>query len=147
MNSLNIKQSYSEVYAFINALGEPYISKTPKSFIEILKKEMDETYIVETPINPHNFTKDSIAIISLINLNYWCDTENQRNKLIQVYKENDVKEQKELKEKYRIDNIFENNQIKKPDITKNDVLDIHPVIRKSFIEKIIDKIKKFFKKY
>lgn len=145
MNSSNIKQSYAEVYAFIDALGEPYISRTPKAFIELLKREKDENYIVETPINPHKFTKNSIAIISLINLNYWCDTEKQRNKLIQIYKENGIKKQKELEEKYSINNLF-GNQIKESVIEKNEVLYIHPIVRKNFVEKIIDKIRSFFKK-
>lgn len=142
MNSSNIKQSYAEVYAFIDALGEPYISRTPKAFIELLKREKDENYIVETPINPHKFTKNSIAIISLINLNYWCDTEMQRNKLIQIYKENDVKNQRQLREKYNPDNIFsnKNEEIQLPKLE----VDIHPVVRKSFVEKIIEKIKHFF---
>lgn len=41
-------------------------------------------------------------------LNYWCDSENQKQALKNTFEENERKYQEELKEKYNPNNIFNN---------------------------------------
>ena len=46
----------------------------------------------------------------MLNLNYWCEDEEERQKLIAIYAENDKKREAGLREKYNPDNIFKKKE-------------------------------------
>lgn len=46
----------------------------------------------------------------MLNLQYWCKYENEKERLKSVYAENERKYQDELREKYNPDNLFKNKQ-------------------------------------
>lgn len=46
----------------------------------------------------------------MLNLQYWCKDENEKERLKSVYAENKRKYQDELREKYNPDNLFKNKQ-------------------------------------
>lgn len=46
----------------------------------------------------------------MLNLQYWCKAENEKERLKSVYAENERKYQDELREKYNPDNLFKNKQ-------------------------------------
>lgn len=46
----------------------------------------------------------------MLNLQYWCKDENEKERLKSVYAENERKYQDELREKYNPDNLFKNKQ-------------------------------------
>ena len=47
----------------------------------------------------------------MLNLNYWCETEEEKQELIKHYTENERKYQEELRKKYNTDNIFQKKKI------------------------------------
>ena len=51
-----------------------------------------------------------MGIIALLNLQYWCEDENEKQRLKAIYAENERKYQEELREKYNPDNLFKNKQ-------------------------------------
>lgn len=102
---------YKEVYTVLETLGDNYINKLPKDLYEFIRNESekhDRFILDKTKKISNQISEDTIAFIAYLNLNYWC-TENEKNELIKIYKENDLKEEEKKKEKYNIDNIFENN--------------------------------------
>ena len=46
----------------------------------------------------------------MLNLQYWCKDENEKERLKSIYAENERKYQNELREKYNPDNLFKNKQ-------------------------------------
>lgn len=93
-------------------------------------------------------------MIALFHYNYWCETEEERKKFKNMLETNEEKHQKEMKEKYSNDKIFNNRNIKKEEEkgnietteAKNEVLLDSNIVeyKQSFFNKVIDKIKQWF---
>ena len=54
--------------------------------------------------------EETLALIAMLNLQYWCKDENEKERLKSIYAENERKYQNELREKYNPDNLFKNKQ-------------------------------------
>ncbi len=83
----------------------------------------------------------------MLNLNYWCESEEHKKELISRYNDNEQKYQQELREKYNPDNIFKNNDKKnsiQEEIIENEVALVE--YKESIFKKIINKIKSIFRK-
>ena len=86
--------------------------------------------------------RKTIAILAWLNLNYWCDDEEEKEKLIAIYHENDIIKDRELREKYNPDNLFKRKT--KEEKTENVAIIEH---KESAFAKILNRIKRFFHKY
>ena len=119
MIDIQEKKCYSEVYSVINMLGNKYIEKTPKKLYQLIDSERDKTYNptynANLPIATQAIADQSLAIIMLIHLNYWCENEQEKAQLKKILSKN----QAEVEEKYSIENIFE--QRKKVEEQKNEI--------------------------
>ena len=109
INTMKTPQAYAEVYCFINSLGDKYKSKIPISVYNVIESNRDKNYNIEINANQEisqgMLSHEALALISALNLQYWCTSEEEKNELKQKYKENNEKE----KEKYSYDNLFKNN--------------------------------------
>ena len=109
---IQTKQTYSEIDDFLELLDEKTRNEVPTKLREFFKKEKDNNYHKE--INPNisikeqNLKKETLALIALLNLQYWCKDEKEKERLKQVYANNENKYQEELRKKYNPDNIFKN---------------------------------------
>lgn len=123
--NIKTKEIYSEVYQVLNLLGNYYIDKLPTSLINMLREKREVNYnpqyTDEIPLNEQNIKKETMSIIVLLYLNYWCKDENEELKVKQILNSNEDKYQLELRERYNPDNIF-SNQYKKSfiDNSEND---------------------------
>ena len=85
----------------------------------------------------------------MLNLNYWCEDEKEKQDLIAIYAENDRKKE-ELREKYNLDNLFKKKEteqkIEEPqkNTAENTVLVEYK--EEKFFKKLIKKIMNFFKR-
>ena len=79
-------------------------------------------------------------------MNYWCNSQEEKQELKDLFKENEIKYQAELREKYNPDNIFKNRNHSNPNeenITNEPVALIE--YKESIFKKIINKILGFLK--
>lgn len=134
---------YNEVYYILHMLGEKYINKIPPKLYTFIEsntdlKEID--YIDKSKNIADQVQNDTITFISYLNLEYWCD-ENEKERLLKVYKNNDILEEKMKREKYNVDNIF-NNNIKSID-KKEDVKDLVKYKEQNWLERICSKFVKW----
>ena len=143
---IKTKEIYSEVYSILNMLGNNYISKLPDSLYSMIKQEKLEsynpTYVDTLELEEQNVKKESVAMIALFHLNYWCNSSEEKEGLIKVFKDNEDRYQSELREKYNPDNIFENcYQIQKEQ--QNNVENNVAVVeyKESVFRKILNKIR------
>ena len=144
---IKTKEMYSEVYSILNLLGEPFIKKIPKNIYKVIQDTRSLTY---TPIYDENISlnkqqikRETLSMIALLHLNYWCDTEEEKANLNQMLKQNDYKYQNKLKEKYNPDDMFKKQ--KKKEIVENEDTVAMVEYKKSKFKKIIEKIKDFLK--
>lgn len=140
-------KAYAEVDEILALMESKYIEKIPKKMREMFKNERTLDYKpeikVDIPLDEQNFQRKTFAILAMLNLNYWCEDENEKQKLLQAYAENDKKKEDELREKYNPDNIFKNKQMQGQKDENTALIEIR---EENFIKKIIRKIMKFFKK-
>lgn len=145
MNDKNTAIAYTEVDAILNMMDSKYVEKIPRKLRDMFKAERLNDY--EPKIDPieslgnQNLQRETLVILAMLNLNYWCESEEEKNNLIKEYAENDKKMEQELREKYNPDNLFKrkNAAIK---VSENTELIEY---KENFLIKIWNKIKHFFR--
>ena len=86
--SINTRQAYSEIDEFLSLLTEEQINKIPLKLREFFKEEKDKEYKKqidsEIPIKDQNLKSETLAIIAMLNLQYWCEDEQEKEILNKV---------------------------------------------------------------
>jgi len=145
--SMNTKQAYSEIDEFLELLSEEQRNKIPKKLRDFFKAEKDNEYYkkIDTniPIKAQNLKEETLAIIALLNLQYWCENEIEKQRLKQVYAKNEENYQKILQEKYNPDNLFKKHNLQQEEnIITNGVSMVE--YKEPFLKRIFNKIKRMF---
>lgn len=143
----DLYKAYAEVDEILALMESKYIEKIPKKMREMFKNERPLDYRpeikVDIPLDEQKLQRKTFAILAMLNLNYWCEDENKKQKLLAIYAENDKKKEEELREKYNPDNLFKNKQMQEQ---KEENTALIEICEENFIKRIIRKIMKFFKK-
>lgn len=144
-----MKQAYKEAFCEVNEIlkyfDKDILKKIPKEFIENIQNNMSNSYVVTYDktkgINEQNLKQETRAILSIIYRDYACG-ENKRSEIIQK----DRKELLELEEKKKAD--YGNKEIFKPNINldKAEEKSIIVIKKQNIIQKIIEKIRSFWRK-
>ena len=144
------QEVYSEVYSILNLLGENFIKKLPKSLYEMIKKEKSSSYnpqySASLKLEEQDIKKESLSMIALFHLNYWCENEEEKEELKRIFSENEEKYQAELREKYNPDNIFKKRKV--PEIKQEENYNVNLPIEikeEKFYHRLINFIKKIFR--
>lgn len=148
--SINIKQAYSEIDEFLELLSEEKRSKVPPKLRRIFKEEKDKNYTKkidpQIPIKDQKLRDETLGIIALLNLEYWTEDEEEKEKLKKIYIENEKKYQEKLEKEFNSNDIFKdrNEQVKSKIIEaeKNEMT----VYKEPIIKRIINKIQNLFRK-
>ena len=142
--NIRTKEIYSEVYQVLILLRNEYIDNLPNSLLNMLKEkrsmDYNPQYIEDIPLNKQNIKKETLAIIALLHLNYWCENEKEKLELKHVLKNNEDRYQQEIRNKYYPENMFIKNKQEK--IVENRVSLIE--YKEPLFKKIIRKIKNIF---
>ena len=147
----SLLRAYSEVDKILSFMEFEYVEKVPKKLRELFKNEKSKDYNPNIdkniPLNEQNLERKTYAILAMLDLYYWCNNEEEKKELLQAYSNNDKKRQEELREKYNPDNIFKNRvkELEQEKIAK-DVAALVEYKEENFIKKLINRIKRFFKK-
>ena len=143
---------FSEVDEIFNYLSLELLEKIPKKLRDATKKYKNEDYVfkydVTKSLEQQNIHEQTKNFISAMYLTYICSDEKKEN-LISICKNNDLEKEKTVRDKYNPDNIF---KLKKESIEKieevkeieNNTLLVE--YKESIISKLFNKIKSFFKK-
>ena len=125
---VNRKKSYVEILEILKHMDKIYVDKIPKKLIDFLKENRANDYEFKydstVEIGQQKLNDNTLALLAMLNLNYWCDSEEHKRELIKKYTENEQKYQEELREKYAPDNIFKKRKQEKSTeekIAKEDV--------------------------
>ena len=106
MRYSNTKESYSEVYEIINFLGDEYIKKIPKKLYKFIENNRDKDYKpnfnkkdIES-LNEKSISRKAVAIIAFLNLNYWEEDEEKKEKLEKIFSAEQQRFRDEVIENY-----------------------------------------------
>ena len=133
-------------------LEEEYSNRIPKKVLDFFDEVRDKNYKpiidVNKPLKEQNIERDAIILIAILDLNYWCDSEEEKKELLDIFNRNtEIKNQKnkELEEKYNLDNLFiKRNSISKFEEDKD--LSLIEYKEHGLFKRIIEKIQKLFKR-
>lgn len=149
----DLYKAYAEVDEILSFMEDVYIDKIPKKLRELFKNERLEDYKPninpKIPLDEQKLQKKTFSILAMLNFNYWCEDEKEKQDLIAIYAENDRKKEEKLREKYNPDNLFKKKEteqkIEEPqkNIAENTVLVEYK--EEKFFKKLIKKIMNFFK--
>ena len=105
-------------------------------------------YTDDIPLNEQNIKKETISIIVLLYLNYWCKNDNEISEVKNILKENENKYQVEPREKHNPDNIFSNQHRNSSIDNAQNNQELSLIERKNikWYKKIWKTIKNFFRK-
>lgn len=111
-------KAYVEILEIINNMGEEYRNKVPEKLLNLFEEKKDPNYTFDLSkiqiTDKKVFLDETIGLLSLLELKYWANDE-EREFLTKALKENEIKYQKELREKYNPDDIFKNDKTQKAD--------------------------------
>lgn len=138
----------AETLHYLKGISQEDINKIPNKFMEFLKVNADQNYKCDfdytKSLKELNLSNETRGLISMICLNYWCETEEQKSNFRKHLSENETRYQEELKKKYNIDNIFKKKEpIQKVESIDTNKLPIY-VEQPNIIKRIFNHIIKFF---
>jgi hypothetical protein len=144
---IKTRQAYSEIDEFLGLLSEEQRNEIPKKLRDFFKEEKDQEYFKnidkDIPIKDQNLKEETLAIIALLNLQYWCKDEEEKKRLQEIYAQNEKEYQDILYEKYNPNDIFKkkeettienNNKIKE----KMQMVEYKDPVFKRIINKILN---------
>jgi len=148
-NELSI--AYAEVYEILSFMEPKYIDKIPLKLMELFREEKLKDYkpnIEPTiPLDEQKLQKKTLIILAMLNINYWCEDENEKKELIKLYSENDKRKEEELRERYNPDNLFKKKgQIVEDNKINQEYTQLIEYKEQNIFKKILSKIMKLFKK-
>lgn len=146
--SNNIRQAYSETYAVLQVLQCGFLSKVPIDLIQFLRNEKDDTYNVtinsSIPLEKQNLLPETISLLAMLKLNYWCENEKEKKELLDIFDKNEKEYQNNLLTKYNYENLF--NKQTKFNIQNN--IEEHQLIayKEPLLKKLFKKFLSFYNK-
>lgn len=140
------EQAYAEVDAILELLEEEFVNRIPEKVRKFFKDEKDKEYIPniisDIGLDEQNLKSETISILTLLQINYLCDSEEEKQKILKELQENDKLKEEELREKYNPDNIFnKRNSIE----NKKQEVNLINYKEPSFMKKLLEKILKYLK--
>ena len=147
----SLSKAYAEVLLILSYMEQKYADMIPKKLLELFNEERDKNH--QPNINPNislaeqNLQRKTLALLAMLNLNYWCKDEKEKEEMLKIYSENDKKIETEMREIYNPDNLFnkkekeeQNNEIKQENT------EIIEYKEQKIFKKILNKIMEFFKR-
>ena len=145
----DIAKETVEVLKFTDVDFKSRISEKLLNLLEELSQKSTKEVKIDLnkKLNEQNISEECKDLLSLLYLNYYA-SENEKEEILKIWKENDNIYQKELEGKYDIDKIFEKNtqeRMKKTEKSNiQEEVKMPTVIKETFLEKLINRIKKIF---
>lgn len=135
---------YAELSEILKMMEPEEVNKIPKKLLEVIEKEKSNTYIPnydsKIELNSQSIKKETLAMLALLYINYWCEDENEKKEYLKLIEKNEQKYQVELNKKTDITKFFESEKKERMQEQSLTVVE-----NKNLITRIIEKVKKLWK--
>ena len=95
------KDAYVEVLGILDLLDEEQKNRIPKKLKEFFENNKNQDYQVKIdsniPLEEQNLLQETVDILAMLKLNYWCTNEKEKEGLLNLLNENEKKYQEELR--------------------------------------------------
>lgn len=144
------KIAISETLHYLKGIKQSDIDKIPNKFMDFLRNNESPNYKCNfdytKPLSELELMNETKGLIAMICLNYWCETEKQKNNFKKHISENETKYQEELRKKYNPHDIFK-YKTEKDNINNITNSNLPIEVKENIITKIINYIKSMFYKH
>lgn len=141
--------AYAEIDEILNLLEDKYRDKVPEKVRAFFKEEKmvdyKPTIDVNTPLIQQDLKRETIVLLAILNINYWCENEEEKQFFLNELAKNED-EKKKLEEKYNPDNLFKKRPEEKQEFVHTEELSVVEYKKPNFIQKLLNKIARLFKK-
>lgn len=83
---------YAELYEILKSIDKMKVMKVPIDILNTIIRESDKNYNINIdwsrPLEEQNLHEDTINVLGWINLNYWAETEEEKDNLKRLYLNN-----------------------------------------------------------
>ena len=93
-----------------------------------------------------NLQRKTLVLLAMLNLNYWCEDETEKQEMLKMYADNDKKIEEEMRERYNPDNLFRKKEKVFEEENNEENMQLIEYKEQNIFKKIINKIMKFFRK-
>lgn len=87
--------AYAEVDEIIELLEKEYRERVPKKVRDFFKEERMKNYNpkidIEKPLIEQNLKRETLVLLAILNINYWCDSEEEKQKFMNEMAKNEKK--------------------------------------------------------
>lgn len=86
------QKAYKEVNQILDMMGDEYKNKINKNLLNALSEKEAKDY--QTKINPNisfleqKISRKALSILAVLNIKYWIEDENEKDRLLKLYDEN-----------------------------------------------------------
>ena len=117
--------AFAELLELLSYMNQADVNKIPKKLMNIF-----ETYALPTyekhlspavPFNDQKLTPKTISYLGVLCVNYWCENEEEKNSLLNKVRQNDLKREEELRQKYSYENMFNNNKSEDEELSSQSI--------------------------
>ena len=142
MVSVEYSKAITETLDILKHTRKEDVMKISPKFMEYLHNNASKTYKPDLDhsqkIKDMKLKRKTKAILAIIYKKFWCD-DDERKEFNKTLKDNEIKYQAELREKYNSDNLFKNKRTKVETVENS-------VAMVEYKESIFTKIKNWFKR-
>ena len=146
MSMLDNMMAYSEIYEILNLMEDEDKERVPQEvrdfFEEQRMKEYKPKIRTDIPLTEQNLKRETVVLLTILVINYWCDSEEEKQSFIDELEKNEKIKMK-LQEKYNPDNLFKNRKKTKEDVVMEQVENVEMI---QYKENLFTKLKKWFEK-
>ncbi len=151
--------AFAEVLELLSFMDEESVSKIPKKLIALFETHASKSYqkhlSPDLPLEEQNISEKTISYLGVLCLNYWCDSEEEKQDMLNQIRQNDIRKEEELREKYSYEKMVNNQKTSEEHSSNNIVSEIKqsnhsenlPIDYNNlpWYKKILSKVRSFFK--
>ena len=104
------REAYVEVLEVLKHMERKYVAQIPIELREFFERNASREYKFNIdpskPLEEYELKENTINILAMLNINYWCEDEGHKEELLKKYYENDKRKEEALRKKYNPDNLF-----------------------------------------
>lgn len=138
-------KAYTELLEILKHISKESLNKIPKEKLDMYNKNKDKNYTYkydeQLEFEEQNILQLTRILIANLYIEYWAE-EDEKNEIKQKDRKELEQIEKEKREKYNPDNLFNN----KKSIEKEEILNISVIENKNIFKKLLEKIKRLINK-
>ena len=144
------QRTLCDIDLILSQVDERTKNKIPVKLQKFIHENKLDNYTskinIEVPLEEQELHRETKAFLAMLYLNYWCESQEEKEQFKAQMNENEIKYQKELQEKYSIDNLFKKTKEEVEETIEPSEETGMVEYKESIIRKILNKIFSFFRR-